>query len=117
MGKSTRLVKVEERPGNAGVDRFSTLDGRRVSWKAGRKSAPSGDVSPGGGEQPPSSPTFRVIAMNHRDVFEELFVLEMANNHWGSVERGLEIIRQHSRIVRFNNVRAAIKLQFRDVDN
>jgi sialic acid synthase SpsE len=55
--------------------------------------------------------------MNHRDVFEDLFVLEMANNHWGNVDRGLEIIRQHSRIVRFNNVRAAIKLQFRDVDN
>jgi UDP-N-acetylmuramyl pentapeptide synthase len=55
--------------------------------------------------------------MNHRDLFEDLFVLEMANNHWGRVDRGLEIIRQHSRIVRFNNVRAAIKLQFRDVDN
>ncbi len=55
--------------------------------------------------------------MNHRDLFEDLFVLEMANNHWGSLERGLEIIRQHSRIVRFNNVRAAIKLQFRDVEN
>jgi sialic acid synthase SpsE len=55
--------------------------------------------------------------MNHRDLFEDLFVLEMANNHWGKVDRGLEIIRQHSRIVRFNNVRAAIKLQFRDVDN
>jgi N-acetylneuraminate synthase len=55
--------------------------------------------------------------MNHRDPFEDLFVLEMANNHWGNVERGLEIIRQHSRIVRFNNVRAAIKLQFRDVEN
>lgn len=55
--------------------------------------------------------------MNHRDIFEDLFVLEVANNHLGSVDRGLEIIRQHSRIVRFNNVRAAIKLQFRDVDN
>jgi sialic acid synthase SpsE len=52
-----------------------------------------------------------------RDIFEDLFVLEMTNNHQGKVERGLEIIRQHSRIVRFNNVRAAIKLQFRDLDN
>lgn len=51
-----------------------------------------------------------------RDIFEELFVLEMTNNHLGQLERGLEIIRQHSRIVRFNNIRAAIKLQFRDVD-
>lgn len=49
-------------------------------------------------------------------IFEGLFVLEMANNHWGSVDRGLKIITDYSRIVRFNNVRAAIKLQFRDVD-
>lgn len=55
--------------------------------------------------------------MNHRDIFEDLFVLEIANNHWGDVARGLDIIRQHSRMVRFNNVRAALKLQFRDVDN
>jgi N-acetylneuraminate synthase len=54
--------------------------------------------------------------MIDRDIFEDLFVLEMTNNHQGKLERGLEIIRQHSRIVRFNNVRAAIKLQFRDLD-
>ena len=50
------------------------------------------------------------------DIFEDLFVLEMANNHWGDVERGLKIITDFSRIVRFNNVRASIKLQFRDVE-
>jgi N-acetylneuraminate synthase len=54
--------------------------------------------------------------MIDRDIFEDLFVLEMTNNHQGKLERGLEIVRQHARIVRFNNVRAAIKLQFRDVD-
>jgi len=51
---------------------------------------------------------------NH--IFEDLFVLELANNHWGNVERGLKIIKDFSRIVRFNNIKAAIKLQFRDVD-
>jgi N-acetylneuraminate synthase len=51
-----------------------------------------------------------------RDFFEDLFVLEMANNHLGSVERGLKIISAYTRVVRFNNVRAAIKLQFRNVD-
>jgi sialic acid synthase SpsE len=50
-----------------------------------------------------------------RYIFEDLFVLEMANNHWGSMERGLRIISEFAKIVRFNNVRAAIKLQFRDV--
>jgi N-acetylneuraminate synthase len=55
--------------------------------------------------------------MINRDFFDELFVLEMANNHWGSLERGLKIIDAFSKIVRFNNVRATIKLQFRDVEN
>lgn len=53
----------------------------------------------------------------NRDIFENLFVLEMTNNHQGSLKRGLQIVHEHSRAVRFNNVRAAIKLQFRDVDN
>ena len=54
---------------------------------------------------------------SRNQIFEDLFVLEMANNHWGSVERGLKIIEQFSQVVRFNNVKAAIKLQFRDVDS
>jgi N-acetylneuraminate synthase len=52
-----------------------------------------------------------------RDIFENLFVLEMTNNHRGKLDRGLEIVKQHSRVVRFNNIRAAIKLQFRDLDS
>ena len=55
--------------------------------------------------------------MTGADIFDELFVLEMANNHLGDVQRGLKIITDYSRIVRFNNVRAAIKLQIRDVAN
>lgn len=54
--------------------------------------------------------------MKQNIIFEDLFVLELANNHWGQVERGLRIITDFARIVRFNNVRAAIKLQLRDVD-
>ena len=50
-------------------------------------------------------------------LFEDLFVLELANNHWGRLERGLRIVTDFSRVVRFNNVKAAIKLQFRDVDS
>ena len=50
------------------------------------------------------------------NIFEDLFVLELANNHWGDIERGKRIITDFSRVVRFNNVKAAIKLQFRDVD-
>lgn len=50
-------------------------------------------------------------------LFDGLFVLELANNHWGSLDRALKIITDYSRVIRFNNVKAAIKLQFRDVDN
>jgi N-acetylneuraminate synthase len=53
----------------------------------------------------------------NRDIFENLFVLEMTNNHQGSLDRGLQIIKEHSRVARFNNVRTAIKLQFRDIDS
>lgn len=54
--------------------------------------------------------------MSDSRIFEDLFVLELANNHWGRIERGLRIVTDFSRIVRFNNVRAAIKIQLRDVD-
>ena len=52
----------------------------------------------------------------NRDIFEDLFVLELANNHLGSLERGRRIVDDFAKVVRYNNVRAAIKLQFRDVD-
>jgi N-acetylneuraminate synthase len=57
-----------------------------------------------------------LVSQKDKDLFENFFVLELANNHWGSLERGLKIIRDHAAIVRFNNIKAAIKLQFRDVD-
>jgi N-acetylneuraminate synthase len=55
--------------------------------------------------------------MIDRDIFDELFVLELANNHWGDVNRGLRIVKEFSTVVRYSDVRAAIKLQFRDVDS
>ena len=60
-----------------------------------------------------------MAAINQRDkgLFENLFVLELANNHLGKLDRGLKIIREHGTVVRYNNIRAAIKLQFRNVDN
>lgn len=55
--------------------------------------------------------------MTDKTIFDDLFVLELANNHLGDVDRGLKIINDYAKIVRFNNIRAAIKLQLRDVDN
>lgn len=50
-------------------------------------------------------------------IFENLFVLELANNHWGDLKRGKEIVKQFAKIIKENKIKAAIKLQFRDVDN
>jgi sialic acid synthase SpsE len=52
--------------------------------------------------------------MSTQSIFNNLFILELANNHWGRVERGQRIINSFAQVVRFNNVRGAIKLQFRD---
>ena len=49
-------------------------------------------------------------------IFDNLFVLELANNHWGSLQRGFKIIDDYSKVIRFSGVKAAIKLQFRQVD-
>jgi sialic acid synthase SpsE len=48
--------------------------------------------------------------------FEDLFVLELASNHWGKLDRGLKIVNDYARVVHSTGVRAALKLQFRDVD-
>lgn len=52
-----------------------------------------------------------------QEIFDNLFVLELANNHWGKLDRGLEIVEKFSNVIKKNDVKAAIKLQFRDVDN
>jgi N-acetylneuraminate synthase len=51
------------------------------------------------------------------EIFQDLFVLEAANNHWGDTKRGKKIVQDFGIVVKYNNVKAAIKFQFRDVDN
>lgn len=53
--------------------------------------------------------------MNH--LFEDLIIFELANNHQGSVEHGLKIIQAMGKIARQNNVKAAVKFQYRDLTN
>ena len=57
------------------------------------------------------------LTESNNGIFENLFVLEAANNHWGDLTRGKKIIQDFASVVRFNNIKAAIKFQFRDVDN
>ena len=37
--------------------------------------------------------------MIDKDIFEDLFVLEMANNHLGKIDRGLKIINEFAQVV------------------
>lgn len=48
--------------------------------------------------------------------FDQLFILDLANNHQGDLEHGLHIIREVGKAVAEFGIRAALKLQFRDLD-
>lgn len=54
--------------------------------------------------------------MNNKFDFNDLFIFEMANNHQGNLGHGLRIIKEFSEIANSNNIKAAIKLQLRDLD-
>ena len=49
--------------------------------------------------------------------FHDLFVLDLANNHQGSVEHGKRIIKRCAEVVAKHGVRAALKFQFRELDS
>lgn len=48
--------------------------------------------------------------------FENMVVFDLANNHQGSVERGLAIIDQLAKLERKTTMQIVIKFQFRDLD-
>jgi N-acetylneuraminate synthase len=49
--------------------------------------------------------------------FDDLFVLDLANNHQGDVVHGRRIVRECAEMTRKHGVRAAIKFQFRELDS
>src|SRR5262245_46770399 len=51
---------------------------------------------------------------NENDI---LFCLEMANNHQGSVEHGMNIISEFAEVVRQTQARAMLKLRFRELQS
>ena len=53
---------------------------------------------------------------NHTFDFNRLFIFEMANNHQGLREHGLKIINAMADIAERRGIRAAMKLQFRELD-
>ena len=48
--------------------------------------------------------------------FEGLFIFDMANNHQGDVEHGLNIIKAMGEVAKKTSVRGALKFQFRHID-
>jgi sialic acid synthase SpsE/mannose-6-phosphate isomerase-like protein (cupin superfamily) len=55
--------------------------------------------------------------MMKKDIPNNLFVLELANNHMGDVAHGIEVIRQFGSVCRhFPEFNFAFKLQYRDLD-
>ena len=49
--------------------------------------------------------------------FNELFILDLANNHQGDLDHALDIIRSLGEVIRQLNVKAALKFQFRQLDS
>ncbi len=49
--------------------------------------------------------------------FNDLFVLDLANNHQGDVEHGLNIVRGMGEATKKHGVQAAMKFQFRQLDS
>jgi sialic acid synthase SpsE/mannose-6-phosphate isomerase-like protein (cupin superfamily) len=50
------------------------------------------------------------------DLLKDLFIFEMANNHQGDIEHGKLIIKAMGEIARKRKIKAAVKLQYRNLD-
>ena len=54
--------------------------------------------------------------MAQKHIYDDLIIFEMANSHQGSVEHGIDIIKAMGKIARKHNVKAAVKLQYRELN-
>lgn len=54
--------------------------------------------------------------MDTKGSFQRMFIFEMANNHMGSVEHGLRIIREMHEVCKGFDFKFGFKLQYRDLD-
>jgi N-acetylneuraminate synthase len=48
--------------------------------------------------------------------FEGLFIFDMANNHQGDIEHGLNIVKAMGEVTKKTGIRGALKFQFRHID-
>ena len=54
---------------------------------------------------------------NNSVIFKDLFVLDLANNHFGNLSHAKKIIKNFSKIRKKYKFRSTIKFQFRDLPN
>ena len=52
-----------------------------------------------------------------KNIFKNLLVLDLANNHFGSIKHGNKIINEYGKIIRKQKLKATVKFQFRNLDN
>ena len=53
---------------------------------------------------------------NKNKIFENLFVLDLANNHFGDFSHAQKVINSFSKITKKNKLKATVKFQFRDLN-
>ncbi len=51
-----------------------------------------------------------------KEIFNNLVILDLANNHFGDVNHAKKIIKLFGKVVKTNKIKAALKFQFRDLD-
>ena len=58
-----------------------------------------------------------MVKKNIDNIFDNLFVLDLANNHFGNIHHAKKIIFNFAKIRHKYNLKATIKFQFRDLPN
>ena len=54
--------------------------------------------------------------MKINNFFKDLFVLDLANNHFGDLNHAIKIINQFAKIIKKHKIKSSIKFQFRDLN-
>ena len=49
-------------------------------------------------------------------IFQDLFVLDLANNHFGDLKHAKKIITEFAKVQKKHKIKATIKFQFRNLD-
>jgi N-acetylneuraminate synthase len=66
--------------------------------------------------EPRDLPLMFDVEQDSADLFRNLYIFEMANNHQGDLSHGLRIIREMGKVARLFSIRACVKLQYRNLD-